>query len=156
MTENTDKDLAKQEVDDSDDSSELSERTVIACGFSGPLPPPQVLAQYDEIQAGFADRIVAMAENQALHRQQSEKLAIEAEINDDRRQRRETFIGQILGFILALAIILIAATSIYLNPTWPVGAFSTLIGGGGIYGIIYAFRYTRQVESVDKTKPKAQ
>jgi len=26
--------------------------------FSGPIPPPAMLGEYDEIQAGFADRIL--------------------------------------------------------------------------------------------------
>ncbi|MDE0291964.1 MAG: DUF2335 domain-containing protein [Candidatus Dadabacteria bacterium] len=32
--------------------------------FSGPLPPPQFLKEYEEILPGSADRIVALAENE--------------------------------------------------------------------------------------------
>lgn len=32
--------------------------------FSGPLPPPQFLREYEEILPGSADRIVALAENE--------------------------------------------------------------------------------------------
>lgn len=32
--------------------------------FSGPLPPPDLLAEYDQVLPGLADRIVAMAEKE--------------------------------------------------------------------------------------------
>ena len=88
-----------------------------------------------------------MAERQASHRQETEKLGLTAQIGDDRLQRRETFIGQFLGFVLSSIIIITAAVSVYLNPTWPVMAFASLIGGGGVYGIILAFRYTKHIEN---------
>lgn len=37
--------------------------------FSGPLPHPQLLAQYNEAVPNGADRIVKLTENQAEHRQ---------------------------------------------------------------------------------------
>ena len=40
----------------------------ISQSFSGPLPPPQVLASYDQILPGCAERIIKMAEEQGLHR----------------------------------------------------------------------------------------
>jgi uncharacterized membrane protein len=43
--------------------------------FSGPLPPPEQLAKYEQILPGAADRIMRMAEHQASHRQ-SQELAI--------------------------------------------------------------------------------
>lgn len=36
--------------------------------FSGPLPPPQILGQYDEVLPGAAERILRMAEKQQDHR----------------------------------------------------------------------------------------
>ncbi len=35
--------------------------------FSGPLPPPEVFAKYEQILSGSADRILKMAENQSTH-----------------------------------------------------------------------------------------
>jgi uncharacterized membrane protein len=40
--------------------------------FSGPLPPPAVLARYNDALPGGAERIVALAEKQAQHRRQME------------------------------------------------------------------------------------
>jgi uncharacterized membrane protein len=36
--------------------------------FSGPIPPPQILGDYDKVQPGFAERIIAMAEREQSHR----------------------------------------------------------------------------------------
>lgn len=56
-------------------------------GFSGPLPPPEMLAQYDAVLPGSADRIVKMAEDQSSHRRRIESR------------------GQIFGFVLVLVAI---------------------------------------------------
>lgn len=34
--------------------------------FSGPIPPPEALARYEEIQSGAADRIIKMAKNSKI------------------------------------------------------------------------------------------
>ena len=65
--------------------------------FSGPLPHPAILAQYEEILPGSADRIVTSAESQMNHRQSLEKAVITA------NNRRETSALVIAG-ILALVI----------------------------------------------------
>lgn len=55
--------------------------------FSGPLPPPAMLARYNEALPDGADRIVKMAEQQSMHRQRIESR------------------GQIFGFTLAMTAI---------------------------------------------------
>jgi uncharacterized membrane protein len=39
---------------------------------SGPLPPPAVLQGYENIKAGYADRIIGWAEEQGKHRRKWE------------------------------------------------------------------------------------
>jgi len=51
-------------------------QTVSQQTFSGPIPPPEMLGQYDAIQNGLADRIVSMAESQQTHRQSLEKQSV--------------------------------------------------------------------------------
>ena len=60
--------------------------------YSGPIPPPEALARYEEIQSGAADRILKMAEKQQEHRMALETKAIGGQ--DDQSKR-----GQIFGFI---------------------------------------------------------
>ena len=42
--------------------------TIAASRFSGPIPPPDLLRKYEEINPGFADRIMRQAEAQTAHR----------------------------------------------------------------------------------------
>jgi len=36
--------------------------------FSGPIPPPLLLSEYDQVLPGLADRLVTLAEGEAAHR----------------------------------------------------------------------------------------
>lgn len=69
--------------------------------FSGPIPPPSILKQYEEMHPGSADRILKMAEKQADHRMALEKKAIGGQVDQSKR-------GQVFGFILALVCIAVA------------------------------------------------
>lgn len=60
--------------------------------YSGPIPPPEALARYEEIQPGAADRILKMAEKQQDHRMALETKAIGGQVDQSKR-------GQIFGFI---------------------------------------------------------
>jgi uncharacterized membrane protein len=66
--------------------------------FAGPLPPPKILEQYNVAVPGGAERILVMAEKQAVHRQTLERIALTS------NGRRET-LGQICGVVVSLAAI---------------------------------------------------
>jgi uncharacterized membrane protein len=66
--------------------------------FSGPLPSPEILQQYNNVLENGAERVVTMAENQSKHRMSLEDFAIKRQIIQSGR-------GQIFGFILALICI---------------------------------------------------
>lgn len=65
--------------------------------FSGPLPPPEVLAKYNDAVPNGAERIMAMAEKQQAHRQAIESRVIKWNTLDQR-------MGLFLGFVLALSV----------------------------------------------------
>lgn len=69
--------------------------------YSGPIPPPEALARYEEIQPGAADRILKMAEKQQEHRMALETKAIGGQVDQSKR-------GQIFGFILVFVCIAVA------------------------------------------------
>lgn len=58
------------------ETAEIVGAAVEISRFSGPLPPPEELAKYEQVLAGSADRIIRMAEQQATHRQSLERAAI--------------------------------------------------------------------------------
>ena len=63
--------------------------------FSGPLPHPDHLREYENILPGSADRVIRMAEEQAQHRRQLETLVFTSNTKLEAR-------GQILGFLIAI------------------------------------------------------
>lgn len=67
--------------------------------FSGPLPPPDVLARYNDAFPDCAERIVAMAETQGNHRRTLEIKELDASI-------RLSFRGQLIGSTIALIALL--------------------------------------------------
>jgi uncharacterized membrane protein len=110
--------------------------------FSGPLPPPEVLRQYNDILPGGAERIFTLAENRARHRQNLEQQIINAQIEDARAQRAEARLGQIFAFLIGTIAIATGAWVAIQGAPW-TGAF---IGGGGVIGLVSVFVYGRRQE----------
>jgi uncharacterized membrane protein len=62
--------------------------------FAGPIPPPHLLSEYEQILAGLADRIVGMAEGEAEHRRQIQ-----------RRRMRLAEGGLVSAFVISMTAI---------------------------------------------------
>jgi len=67
--------------------------------FSGPMPPPAMLGQYEQILPGFAERTLALAEQNAAHGIEMEEVQVTTAARLAGR-------GQIFAFVLALISIL--------------------------------------------------
>jgi len=91
--------VREEAADKPDKKSSITSLLLQAHQFSGPLPPPDVLDQYNKIHPGAADRIICMAEQQGEHRRHLEKVTIEADAFSEK-------IGPFLGFIIAMTVIL--------------------------------------------------
>lgn len=91
--------------------------------FSGPLPPPEVLAKYEDVFPGAAERIFQMAENQAQHRRSLERISLKL-------ASRDSLLGIITGFIIAIAGIAGGIYIVYLNPSSAANA----IAGSAVSG----------------------
>jgi uncharacterized membrane protein len=78
-----------------------SNRLSVSASFSayqGLLPPPEMLAQFNQVIPNGADRIVSMAESQQQHRQALESAVVNGNVIAQRR-------GQLFGFLLGLVAI---------------------------------------------------
>lgn len=64
--------------------------------ISGPLPAPAILADYNAIVPGAAERIIAMAEDNNRHFQTMDKMAVTATFKERRT-------GQWFGLVIGLA-----------------------------------------------------
>ena len=82
---------------------------------SGPLPPPHVLAGYESVSPGLADRIVKMAEKQQDHR-----MELEARVVHSNTQRSSQ--GLVTGGIVSGLTIAAACYFAYLGQAgWGAG-----------------------------------
>ena len=94
--------------------------------FSGPLPPPEILRKYNDIEPGFANRIMTMAESQSHHRQTMESLVIGSRIRYEGR-------AQILASIIALAL--------GLGSIWLISIGKSIEGVSAIIAELAAFTW---------------
>jgi len=108
----------------------LEQRTEI---FSGPLPPPAILRQYDEIQPGFAERLLRLTEDEANHRRQVTARA-------QRYELFETTLGQVFGLLVALAAL---GATVWLG-VLGLETAASIVGGTTIVGLVGAFIAGRQ------------
>lgn len=82
----------------SDHQTPRARGAFLHASFEGPLPPPELLARYNDAVSRGAERIMAMAESQIQHRQHLERAVIQGNVDAQRR-------GQHYAFILALVAI---------------------------------------------------
>ncbi len=70
--------------------------------FSGPIPPPSILQQYNQVIPGAAERILKMAEAQSEHRRRLEERVIFSDV-------RNSKLGLVFGFIITITAIIVGA-----------------------------------------------
>ena len=112
----------------------LRERSFL---FSGPNPPPQMLAEYERICSGWGIRLLEQGEREQLARIEREreelaqtKIIIESEADDKRTGRTIESRGQIFGFIAFLIIASIGGGAMYLGQNAiAITCFTTFVLG---------------------------
>jgi uncharacterized membrane protein len=118
-----------------------------AVQFSGPLPPPDMLKQYDQITPGLADRIVGMAEKAQTHEQDMDRLHLQSEIKAQGRDDQYKLLGQIWAIVVVCMGIGLIGWLGYVNQPWLAG----VIGLGSVSSIAYMFINGRK--SAEKPRP---
>lgn len=73
-----------------------------ALGYSGPLPPPELLRQYEELAPGTVDRLLRLVAEEGRYRREVHKLEVE-------NSRRERLTGQFLAAALSVLSLLTAS-----------------------------------------------
>lgn len=76
-----------------------SEERIRMGQWSGPLPPPAALEQFERSSPGAADRILSMAEREEKHRHEQERKMLSSDTSARSR-------GQFMAFLIAVVIIL--------------------------------------------------
>lgn len=81
---------------------QISVQQVTAEYYSGPLPPPRILAQYKDILPDLPDRLFSMAEKQQEHRHEMEKAVVFSNI-------RNELLGTLSGPVVAITLLILGA-----------------------------------------------
>lgn len=106
--------------------------------FRGPLPTPALLAQYEQVHPGLAERIVRMAESEQQHRHQLEQHDVEQPYLLARR-------GQWFAMTLAVLVLLLAAVMAIAGSP----AAGTVVAALDITAVMVAFLYGRRQRADD-------
>jgi uncharacterized membrane protein len=96
--------------------------------YSGPLPHPELLAEYERILPGAADRILSMAERQQGHRHDLESTAMESNVQRSKQ-------GLAAGFVICLAFLVVSAVLIGTGHE----VAGTVLGSFDLLGLVSLF-----------------
>lgn len=96
--------------------------------FSGPIPAPHILKQYDEMDPGAAKQIIDNGVEESHHRRKMESKMLE--MSRKRKIRRDW-----MGFVIGITSILVGAFLIY-KDHYVVG---TIFSGISILGLVGQF-----------------
>ena len=99
-----------------DDDGDSPAGLIAYSHFSGPLPPPEMLARYEEIVPGVAERIVVVVEEQHRHRMDIEI----GGLNFARDALRVETIGQYSALVIAVGSAMAAIVAAITDPSWVV------------------------------------
>lgn len=81
--------------------------------YSGPIPDPNSLAQYEKINPGFANRLITMAEKEQDSRIFRIDKAQDADIESNKRSSNFDKRGQWFGLISSIIIVGLCGTFIF-------------------------------------------
>lgn len=112
--------------------------------FSGPIPPPSALAQYEEILPGAADRILGMAESQQAHRQATETVVVDYEV-------RRGMAGLAAGVGVTLAAFALAGVLAALGQT-TFGFATAMVAIASLAGVFVVGHFSRRRERTARLK----
>lgn len=112
--------------------------------YSGPIPPPALLAGYDDIDPGRAAKILQLAEDQSRHRMKLEVKVVDSDIS-------RSWAGLACGMVMGLSL-LAGGIVVILNGHDTAG---TAIVTSTLAGVVGAFVYGKMSQSAERER-KAQ
>jgi uncharacterized membrane protein len=112
--------------------------------YSGPIPPPELLKMFDEIDPGRAARLMDWAEDQSRHRMGLESRVVHSDI-------LRSWVGLIAAFVITMTTIIVGGILIYLNHDWAGTGLATT-GLAGLAGTFIYGTTSQRRERIDKAK----
>lgn len=126
----------------------LQKGNIIATSFSGPLPPPGIIAGYEEILPGSADRIFTMAENEQRHRHDVENNIVQADFQLQRW-------GLVAGFIVVIGVLVVSGL-LTSQDEGLLGFAGVITAVGTVVSIFYYAQGRRQKERASSDEQQDQ
>lgn len=124
--------------------------TIEGTSWRGPMPPPEAVLAYKEIDPTWPDRLLAMAESAQKHGQEMELARLKASIDDRRGMRIERRIGQLGAVWIATACLAVALVAALYGHDVVAGT----IGSTTVVGLTTVFITGRKMKNESApTKP---
>jgi uncharacterized membrane protein len=124
-------------------SSTTSIATFEQTSFSGPLPHPDILAQYNTVLPNGAERIIAMVEKQSAHREHIENCVVEGNVRSQSR-------GSWFGFIVSMTAIIGGTYLIAIGKNGP-GLASIISSLAALVAVFFYGKHTQKKELAAKS-----
>lgn len=123
-------------AEDDTEKVKLGKRSLqLSRSFTGPIPPPEILYQYDQIGDDFANRIIKMAEKEQSHRHSLQDKTIQIQSDELKGIRDQKRIGQICGLTIGLVSILSGSSLVAMGHA----KAGTIIATGAVLGLVSVF-----------------
>lgn len=108
--------------------SSLTRQVAVHQSYQGPIPPPAMLAAFEEIKPGLSERILRMAEVEGDHARLVERRALAAGITAE-------LLGQLFGAGLAMLCLLASFRLAVSGSEW----VAAILGGTTLTSVVAAF-----------------
>ena len=125
-----------------EDKQLLQTRETAIFQIESPYPLSSEIEGYERVLPGAAERIFKLVEDESKHRRELEKMALQ-------KESRDSLLGLIFAFIIALATAGIGGALIYLG--YPTAG--SIFGISGVASIVSAFLRTRTQPEKPKPPP---
>ncbi|MGL4490367.1 MAG: DUF2335 domain-containing protein [Rhizobiaceae bacterium] len=118
-----------------DNEAQNGTLTHTATAWSGPLPPPSILADFDNVVENGAERIMAAWESETNHRRALEIKSLNSSVAD-------SFFGKLAALIFVLTALGVSAYAASIGAQW----LGVILGGGVIGSVVWAFVHASKIK----------
>lgn len=130
----------------------LSQQLSTSVQFTGPIPPPGILEQYNRIFPDAANRFISMAEREQEHRHKMHEKLIDAQILDNKQERTERRLGQIFGLTVGVVSIIAGSVTAVLDASIAGSIVGGVLGSAGVAGLVSIYVLGRREQQKAQTQ----